>query len=203
MPVSVPDYGWGTAAPHTAAYLTERIERILSAHGARKILDAGCGNGAFAGYLADRGYEVTGVDASVSGIAVARTQFPGVRFDVGLFDAVPPQIGSFDAVCATEVVEHLYAPHQLAAYAMAALRPGGILIISTPYHGYLKNLAISLSGNWDNHHTSLWHGGHIKFWSRATLTTLLEDSGFKVTAFCGVGRLPWLWKSMILVAKRS
>lgn len=77
----------------------------------------------------------------------------------------------------------------------------GYLVISTPYHGYLKNLALSIFNKWDDHHTPLWHGGHIKFWSRIMLTQLLEENGFQVIAFHGVGRLPWLWKSMILVAK--
>jgi len=75
------------------------------------------------------------------------------------------------------------------------------LVISTPYHGYIKNLALSVFDKWDSHHTPLWHGGHIKFWSRKTLTQLLEDNGFKVIGFSGVGRIPYLWKSMILIAK--
>lgn len=74
-------------------------------------------------------------------------------------------------------------------------------MISTPYHGYLKNLALSAFNKWDKHHTPLWHGGHIKFWSRRTLTSLIEANGFRVTEFHGVGRAPWLWKSMILVAR--
>jgi 2-polyprenyl-6-hydroxyphenyl methylase/3-demethylubiquinone-9 3-methyltransferase len=83
------------------------------------------------------------------------------------------------------------------------LKPGGLLIISTPYHGYLKNLALSIFGKWDDHHTALWDGGHIKFWSRSTLTQLLEAGGFDVIDFRGVGRLPWLWKSMVLIARKN
>ena len=60
---------------------------------------------------------------------------------------------------------------------------------------------MAILDKWDFHHTALWHGGHIKFWSRKTLTQLLEANGFRVTEFHGAGRLPWLWKSMILVAK--
>ena len=105
----------------------------------------------------------------------------------------------FDAVVSTEVIEHLFSPHLLPLSARPMLREGGYLIVSTPYYGYLKNIAISVLGKWDFHHASLWHGGHIKFWSRKTLTRLLEANGFKVTAFHGVGRLPWLWKWMILL----
>lgn len=109
----------------------------------------------------------------------------------------------FDAAISTEVVEHLFAPHLLPRFAREALRPAGYLIVSTPYHGYVKNLVLSMLDKWDFHHGPLWHGGHIKFWSRRTLSLLLEQNGFKVVEFHGVGRLPFLWKSMILVARKT
>ena len=74
--------------------------------------------------------------------------------------------------------------------------------MTTPYHGYLKNLALSLAGKWDHHHTALWHGGHIKFWSRRSLTKLLTAESFLHQQFLGVGRLPWLWNSMVLVMRK-
>jgi 2-polyprenyl-3-methyl-5-hydroxy-6-metoxy-1,4-benzoquinol methylase len=109
---------------------------------------------------------------------------------------------SFEAVISTEVIEHLYSPHLLPRFAKSILKDNGFLIISTPYHGFIKNLALSLFDHWDAHHSPLWHGGHIKFWSRKTLTKLLLEGGFKVTSFHGTGRLPFLWKSMILVAEK-
>ncbi len=53
----------------------------------------------------------------------------------------------------------------------------------------------------DNHFTVLWDGGHIKFWSRKTITVLLEEFGFKILVFKGSGRIPYLWKSMFIKAK--
>jgi 2-polyprenyl-6-hydroxyphenyl methylase/3-demethylubiquinone-9 3-methyltransferase len=61
---------------------------------------------------------------------------------------------------------------------------------------------LALAGKTDFHYTALWDYGHIKFWSRKTLTTLLSQAGFKVDRFIGVGRLPFLWKSMILIARK-
>ena len=75
-------------------------------------------------------------------------------------------------------------------------------IFTTPYHGYWKNVVMALTGKLDAHFTVLWDGGHIKFWSRRTLTRLLEEAGFRVERFVGVGRVPLLWKSMILVARK-
>jgi 2-polyprenyl-6-hydroxyphenyl methylase/3-demethylubiquinone-9 3-methyltransferase len=70
--------------------------------------------------------------------------------------------------------------------------------LTTPYHGYLKNLALSLADRWDRHHTALWDGGHIKFWSRRSLAILMKQEGFAVEHFWGCGGLPLLWKSMML-----
>lgn len=103
----------------------------------------------------------------------------------------------------TEVVEHCYAPRLWASAAFTALRPGGLLIGSTPYHDYLKNLALATTGKLDAHFTTLWEGGHIKFWSRRTLSSLLVEAGFEIVAFRGAGRWPWLWKSMLIAARKT
>ncbi|HET8611542.1 MAG TPA: class I SAM-dependent methyltransferase [Sphingomonas sp.] len=194
------DYGWEEATPGSSSYINPAILKIAAEHKARTVLDAGCGNGALAADLARAGHEVVGIDGDAGGIEIARKRYPGARFEVGTFEGDPP--GQFDFVCSTEVVEHLYSPHLLAEYCYKALRPGGTLAMSTPYHGYLKNLALSVFDKWDKHHTVDWHGGHIKFWSRNTLSKLLENAGFDVTGFAGVGRLPYLWMSMILIARK-
>lgn len=74
--------------------------------------------------------------------------------------------------------------------------------MSTPYHSYLKNLALALSGKMDNHFTALWDHGHIKFWSKKTLTLLLREAGFSKVKFFRAGRIPPLAKSMLAVATK-
>jgi 2-polyprenyl-6-hydroxyphenyl methylase/3-demethylubiquinone-9 3-methyltransferase len=104
----------------------------------------------------------------------------------------------FDIVVSTEVVEHLYAPKAYIKGCFSALKPGGRIICTTPYHGYLKNLTLSLMGKWDDHANPLWDGGHIKLWSRNTLGRLLSLGGFQNIQFTGAGRLPWLWMTMVM-----
>jgi 2-polyprenyl-6-hydroxyphenyl methylase/3-demethylubiquinone-9 3-methyltransferase len=105
-------------------------------------------------------------------------------------------------VISTEVVEHVFLPRLFATNCYRFLKPGGRLVISTPYHGYAKNLLLAASGKLDAHFTALWDYGHIKFWSRDTLTRLLREAGFQVDGFHGAGRFPFLWKSMVLAASK-
>lgn len=190
-------------ALHTGNYLTGPVLQFCSQLGVRTVLDAGCGNGALCGVLVRAGYTVTGFDVSTDGITQARKAHPGVAFHVLTTEDDPAVLGGpFDAVVSTEVIEHLYSPLNLATVANKVLPMGGHFILSTPYHGYLKNLLLALTGKLDAHFTANWEGGHIKFFSRKSLTHLLADAGFAVTHFHGAGRFPYLWKSMILVAKK-
>jgi 2-polyprenyl-6-hydroxyphenyl methylase/3-demethylubiquinone-9 3-methyltransferase len=101
-----------------------------------------------------------------------------------------------------EVVEHLYSPRKWASTMFDLLEKNGTAIISTPYHGYLKNLTMAVTGKMDAHFTALWDHGHIKFWSQKTLKTLLLEAGFVNLSFHRVGRIAPLAKSMIVIAKK-
>ena len=190
--------------PCASGYLVPVVVDVCRATGARRVLDLGCGNGTLCRALADAGFEVVGLEPSPSGIEAARRSVPEGTFHGGsVYDgpaAVPES--NFDVVVSTEVVEHLFRPAALPELAFAKLKPGGRFVVSTPYHGYLKNLLLALANRWDFHHSPNWDGGHVKFWSRRTLTDLLESCGFEVLEFRGVGRCPWLWKSMVLVARK-
>jgi SAM-dependent methyltransferase len=190
---------------HTSDYLWPPLIERLRRLGAVRVLDLGCGSGAFSGYLADNGFEVVGCDPSESGIGIASSTFPKPRFlRLGAYDDPEKfDVGMFDAVVSVEVIEHLAYPRHLVRFAERTLLPQGRLILTTPYHGYLKNLALSLSNRWDRHWSPGWDGGHVKFWSRTTLGKLLAEEGFVVEAFSGAGRIPLLWKSMIIGARRT
>ncbi|HEY1381634.1 MAG TPA: class I SAM-dependent methyltransferase [Gemmataceae bacterium] len=198
-------YGWSdAAAPHSCAYLVGPVVRLCRELGARRVLDVGCGNGALAAALAAGGFDVTGCDDDAAGVEIARRVAPAARFEsVGVYDD-PARLGvaDFDVAVATEVIEHLFRPAALPQFATAVLKPRGHLILTTPYHGYLKNLALSLANGWDRHFSPLWDGGHIKFWSPATLTQLLNREGYDVVRITGSGRVRWFWKSMIVVARK-
>ncbi len=189
----------------TDAYIQPCVLRELRTLGEHRcVLDAGCGNGNLTARLAAEGFRMVGFDASHSGIQRAREAHSDIHYEVAsVYDDLGARFGAKFAACVcVEVIEHLFDPRLFVQRIRDTLRPGGLLVISTPYHGYLKNLALSLSGRMDAHYTALWDGGHIKFWSRTTLTELLQEGGFEVLRFQGAGRLPWLWKSMVVTARK-
>lgn len=170
-----------------------------------RVLDVGCGNGSVAGEFAERGHSVVGIDMAEAGIRIARDDCPSGRFEVLAADrSVLENLGepTFDLVYSLEVIEHLYDPRGFMAGCFNACKSGGRFICSTPYHGYLKNLMISLVDGWDKHFDPLFDGGHIKFFSRKKLSALMEEAGFRNLQFRGAGRLPYAWKSMVIAGTK-
>ena len=169
----------------------------------RRVFELGCGNGAFAEGLERLGWVVTGVDPSTSGIAYANACRPKLDLHEGsAYDDLAGRFGRFPYVISLEVVEHVYAPREYVRTLFDLTAPGGTIVVSTPYHGYTKNLALAITGALDRHFTALWDHGHIKFWSIATLTELLTAAGFVNLHFRRVGRIPLLAKSMVVTATR-
>jgi 2-polyprenyl-3-methyl-5-hydroxy-6-metoxy-1,4-benzoquinol methylase len=196
----------GTAIGHTVSYLIPAIRALApSTPAPPRVLDIGCGNGCLTAVLADFGWKPIGIDTGAVAVEHARKAYPKIRFEImGADDQLLAALGErpFDIVVSTEVIEHLYAPRALVRTAYAALRPGGRFILSAPYHGYLKSLLIAATGRMDHHFDPLWEGGHIKFFSRATLGRLLAEENFRNLQFRGAGRVPGLWMSMVMSGDR-
>jgi 2-polyprenyl-3-methyl-5-hydroxy-6-metoxy-1,4-benzoquinol methylase len=196
---------------HTYNYLTTPLLNMLPPPSAHpdgdshkiRILDLGCGNGSFSNALAQLGYTVVGIEQSAAGIEIAQQNYRDCHFQQGsLYELTNPELQhSFDVVISAEVIEHLFDPKALVTAAKYYLKPEGKFILTTPYHGYLKNLALAITGKMDNHFTALWDGGHIKFFSVCTLTQLLETAGCRDIQFKYAGRIAYLWSSMLCVCK--
>ena len=208
-------WGSGDAGPMTGGPMNGESGRRLCTHLARivrretpvqSICDLGCGNGFLTAQLATFADRVVGVDASkvLLEVAAAHHRPANVEYRYGLFGrdlAADLARDPFDLVISADVIEHLYRPMTLIETAASILKPGGRFIVCTPYHGYLKNVAISALGHWDSHHSVAWDGGHIKFFSPPTLAALVERQ-FDVSGFEYYGRVRWFWKNMICIASK-
>ena len=195
-------YGRGGALPHHR-HILPAIKGLLPS-GRLRILDVGCGNGYVDNALASLGHEVVGIDFDPKALDIHRRVYPSLQvFQHGAEDRFSTFMAGADVVVASEVVEHLYSPKKFLQNVYETLRPGGHVILTTPFHGYLKNLAISLVGGWDHVFTAGWEEGHIKFFSNATMKQMLREVGFEDIAFRNAGRLPWLWKTLVAHARKG
>jgi len=201
-------YEYRSAEPEVShGYLFGPVSSILKDLPAKTlVVDMGCGNGTFLSLFQGRGWELYGSDFSPTAIAFAQKNHPDISFSLAdaqsLSGELTSRLGQFDVVLSTEVIEHVYNPRGFLRTCNSLLKPGGTIVLTTPYHGYLKNLALALTGKLDEHFTVLWDHGHIKFWSAKTITKVLEETGFGEIHITGGGRIPWLWKSMVVRAKK-
>lgn len=198
------DYGWvDSQATETALMLESHILEIISErHSTLNVLDYGCGNGYLSRRISMNGHCIVGFDLDEHGIEICKGQkVPNSSYYYSQETlSQDPKFGKFDVAILTDVIEHLYDPRHALRLIREALKPDGLLLVTTPYHGYFKNLLIALFGHWDKHHTTNWIGGHIRFYSRATLDFELERAGFTVVHHRCIGRVPLLSKSLLTLS---
>jgi ubiquinone/menaquinone biosynthesis C-methylase UbiE len=120
----------------TLGAITERLERtvVLDLAGpleGRRVLEVGCGDGAYALAAARAGAHVTGLDrsAAVLDAARARAKAEGLAIDLQVGDAgaLPFPADRFDVVLAVTVLCFVENPAQAVAEMARVLRPGGVL----------------------------------------------------------------------------
>lgn len=183
----------------------EKQLKFLFGNKKLKILDIGCREGFIAGRMVKSGHEVVGIDINEHAISIAKENVKNANFAV--CTVYEPEIEKitgkdFDCIISTEVIEHLFDPQKLFTQSSNLLKKDGFLILSTPYHGYLKNLLISLFNSWDKHFSVKVIGGHIKFFSKNTLSDMAKTADFTNIRFFYVGRNYFVPKSMIAVAQK-
>jgi 2-polyprenyl-6-hydroxyphenyl methylase / 3-demethylubiquinone-9 3-methyltransferase len=128
---------WDPAGPAAILHAINRPRvdfylKALGDLGGRLVLDAGCGGGLVARELAAAGATVVGVDRSLGSLGVARRAVP-TRFAAvqGRLERLPFADGSFDAVVAADVLEHLPDLPTAVAGVARVLAPGGSLVFDT------------------------------------------------------------------------
>lgn len=194
--------GLGRPGLESEPTFRRRVAAALAAIGPAplRVLDFGCNTGAATAALADAGHEVVGVDISESAIARARQCVPAAAFHrIEAENRLPFADESFDSCVCSEVIEHLFDVPGFLREVRRVLRPGGVLALTTPYHGWFKNLLL-ISFNFERHFHPA--GGHIRFFSVRSLRACLDAAGFDPGPITGIGRAWPVWKSMFAAARK-
>jgi SAM-dependent methyltransferase len=151
--------------------LVDREIRHLPATPGGRLLDVGCGSGAFLAQMAALGWRTEGIDPDPEAVAGAREA--GLCVTQGTLDDLDPgeHAGAFDAVTLSHVIEHLHDPAGDLRRLNLLLRPGGLLWIATPN---LEALGLRRFGpDW----LGLDPPRHLVLFTRASLERLVRGAG--------------------------
>ena len=155
---------------------------ILDSFAGKKgsLLDAGCGEGAFLAAALDAGWKVSGTE--ISAFACAKAFKQGLDVRRGQLPELGLDAGSFDAITAWHVLEHVPDPMAFLKEARRLIREDGVLVLAIPNLDCLilnrvyriargRKLAL-----FDPRHREL----HLSFFSQQTIALALAKAGFSV-----------------------
>jgi SAM-dependent methyltransferase len=145
--------------------LTGMMDRLLPSGGNLKVLDVGCGAGNMIHHLQRYG-QVKGLEIDPRPVAKARER----GFDVEQFDATQPMpfpVDSFEVVTALDVIEHNQDDLAILKDSWRILKPGGLIVITTPAFMTL----------W-SHNDEL--NAHIRRYTGQELSQKLDAAGFEI-----------------------
>lgn len=169
------------AATHSVGPLNKTRQRLiireLAAAGITcgKLVDLGCGNGAClrAIQAAFPELETWGVDLSETAIANAPSELRP-RLRVCRIEDLAAELGAFDAVVCSEVLEHVAEPSHIVGAAVRSLRPGGTAVFTVPGNKWLWS--------WKDE-----HDGHVRRFSYWELAEILRAHDLQIDRLTGWG----------------
>jgi ubiquinone/menaquinone biosynthesis C-methylase UbiE len=206
--VPIPDEIWQQVPsdrPIDPAAVDFARETVRSAKppvdGKVRVLDLGCGDGRVTAQLAYAGTRITGADPSSVALERARAAHDGIEFKATSPDgALPFADNSFDAVVCLNVLQHVADTQRLLSETRRVLAPAGLVAVAVPFHGVLKNLAITL-GSFERHHDPL--EPVLRFYTKRSLMELLEQFGFYDVRLETTGGFPLVRETLLARTRRG
>jgi SAM-dependent methyltransferase len=161
--------------PKRRAYADRLVRNLERPRGGGRLLDIGCGQGAFLAEMACAGWEVQGIEPDASAAAVARAG--GVPVLNTPLEEAPLSPESFEAVTLNHVIEHLYDPIDALRIVHDLVRPGGVIWIATP------NLESRGHDRYGRNWIGLDPPRHLALFTHSSLSRAVESAGFKVLRY--------------------
>jgi SAM-dependent methyltransferase len=167
-----------THKPSPYSSHTLLVDALQPEGNGKRVLDVGCAGGYLAGILAQRGYEVVGVerpggygDHFPEGVALVEADL-----DRGL----PPLEGRFSYVICGDILEHLRDPGSLLRQIARVLEPDGLLSASLPNSVNLYVRLVVLSGRFPQEPKGLFDRTHLHFYMWQGWRELFADAGLQI-----------------------
>jgi SAM-dependent methyltransferase len=173
-------------AGHSVRFLRKRADG--------KLLDVGCGNGAFIHWMQRLGWNVEGIE--VDRLAAQRAIDRGLAVHIGNVEDIDLPSASFDAITLTHVTEHLFHPKRIFEILRDSLKPGGILISISP------NPAGIVRRIFQNKWYALDPPRHLFLPSAAAYRRMLEPLGFEVATWTSMRLFHWVFKESLSIATK-
>jgi SAM-dependent methyltransferase len=151
--------------------VVKEIKQNLETKGT--ILDVGCGLGYLTYALHQSGYEATGIDISLEAIQQARKIY-GNYFVCDDFFLFKGSEGGYDVICMLELIEHVDNPKAYISKALMLLKPGGLLIVTTPNRSFFTKEAL-----WNTELPPV----HLNWFSEDGIRSLAENLSLSVNFF--------------------
>jgi tetratricopeptide (TPR) repeat protein/SAM-dependent methyltransferase len=151
------------------------IHTVWERHSGRDLLVVAVGHGRLAGVAQDFGYRVWGLDRHPASRAAAERL--GITFGLGELANLDFGNRRFDVITLGGVLDREPAPRALMTRAVALLKPGGLIWLSTADH----------EGTWarvQGERDSAWgEGDRVQYFGRRSLACLLEGQGLRVSDY--------------------
>lgn len=169
------------------------VLNMLSPSQGEKILDIGCGNARDLAIIATTGAQVVGVDIAEGMVSAARQELvklgiENVLLRVGDATQLDFADGEFDKVLCSEVIEHIPDAEKALAEIWRVLKPGGMLVLSTPnpksWYGFDRYWI------WERVLGKKWNHPFDQWRTMSDLISMVERKGFKVEKKAGACYVP-------------
>ena len=178
------------------------IKRLIPKESGITILDFGCGNGVFIKHMREINprAKFIGIDVSRIAIEKAKRTVPDAKFyvveDGNIF---PIRNSQVDFILASDVIEHVYNTETTFRELARVLKHHGKILMTTPYHGLIKNILISII---DFDLIFNPEGPHVRFYTKKSLLRSLKKVKLKAVDFGYYGRFFPIPNAMYVLAEK-
>jgi SAM-dependent methyltransferase len=157
---------------------------------AKRILDIGCGTGTLGKMIKEEiDCEVIGITYSETEANIAVTNLDKVVVrDLNNFFS--DDLGKFDCVICSHILEHIYYPNELLQKLRTSLNTDGILLVALPNVLFWKQRWQFLTGHFKYQDAGLMDRTHFRFYDWETSHQLLEKEGYKILKSESEGAFP-------------